>query len=54
MTKILERRSPKRATKPNPHTGSSFDEYLVEEGIFERCRRRRSSAHLRSNLKRPW
>lgn len=35
MTKILERRSPKRATKPNPHTGSSFDEYLVEEGIFE-------------------
>lgn len=35
MAKILERRSPKRATKPNPHTGSSFDEYLVEEGIFE-------------------
>jgi antitoxin HicB len=35
MTKILERRSPKRANKPNPHTGSGFDEFLVEEGIFE-------------------
>ena len=35
MTKILERRSPKRAKKPNPHTGSGFDEFLVEEGIFE-------------------
>ena len=35
MTKILERRSSKRAKKPNPHTGSGFDEFLVEEGIFE-------------------
>ena len=34
MTKILERRSPKRAKKSNPHTGSGFDEFLVEEGIF--------------------
>ena len=35
MTKVLERRSPKRATKPNPHTGSRFDDFLMEEGIFE-------------------
>jgi hypothetical protein len=35
MTNILERRSPKRANTPNPHTGSGFDEFLVEEGIFE-------------------
>jgi len=35
MTKIAERRSSKRAKKPNPHTGSGFDEFLVEEGIFE-------------------
>lgn len=40
MTKIIERRSPKRATKPNPHKGSRFDEFLVEEGIFEEVQAR--------------
>ena len=50
MTKILKRRSPKRATKPNPHTGSGFDEFLVEEGIFEEVQARALKRALAEQL----
>ena len=50
MTKILERRSPKRAKKPNPHTGSDFDEFLVEEGLFEEVQARALKRALAEQL----
>ena len=50
MTKILERRSPKRAAKPNPHTGSGFDEFLAEEGIFDEVQARALKRALAEQL----
>ena len=50
MTKILKQRSPNRAKKPNPHTGSGFDEFLVEEGIFEEVQARALKRALAEQL----
>jgi antitoxin HicB len=30
-----KRKANRAAVKPNPHAGSSFDDFLMEEGIFE-------------------
>ena len=35
MAKVIEKHVAKIATRRNPHMGSSFDDFLKEEGIFE-------------------
>jgi len=35
MAKVIEKRVAKIATRRNPHRGTSFDDFLKEEGIFE-------------------
>ena len=42
-----------KTTKPNPHAGSSFDDFLKEDGIYEEVQARANTSQSSVSLTHP-